>query len=149
MSEQVPVFIKKEDMPTAKEWARAIRSEGFGLELDTTWDKQKNRDGDYGYRSCSYYKLKNVGFELDIINRIDDPEYFEDFEEIDSNVKNFDLCVSFGIYREVDAMASEIARTILVKMAGDGIYFDLDQPIPINEALIICKEIDNEIRLKS
>ena len=147
MSEQVPVFIKKEKMPTAKEWADAIRAEGFGLELDTSWEEEDS-DGVYGYRPCSYYDVKEVGFELDIISREDEPEDFEEFEEIDSNVKNFDLCVSFGIYEEVDAIASGVAGAVLVKLAGDGIYFDLDEPIPLNEALDNCREIDNEMKLK-
>ena len=75
-------------MPTAKEWA-----EGFGLELDRSWEEEKDSNGIYGYRPCSYYAVKEVGFELDITSRE-------------------------------------------------------DEPIPLNEALANCREMDNEMKLK-
>jgi len=148
MSEQVPVFIKKEKIPTAKEWAEAIKSEGFGLEIDETWEEEKRCDGSYGYRPCRYYEVKDVGFELDFIMRDENPDYFQEYEELDSNVKKFDLAVCFGVYTEEDAMASAIAGTVLMKIVGEGVCFDLDDPISLESALVLCREVDREMKLK-
>ena len=147
MSEQVPVFIKKENMPTAKEWAEAIKSEGFGLELDISWDGREE-DGSYGYRPCRYYDVKDVGFELDLIMRDENFDYFQEYEELDKNIKKFDLAVCFGVYTEEDAMASAVAGTVLMKIAGEGVCFDLDEPISLASALVLCREVDKEMKLK-
>lgn len=139
-------MLKKEKMPRATEWAEQIKKEGFGLKIDTSYEEEKNdRDGIYGYRPCFYYNVDEIGYELDIILREQEAEDFQEWDDEFPEVKKFDLAVIFGIYEEDDANCAMVAGAVLAKMT-DGIYFDVDEPMPINKLYRQCKEIDNMMK---
>ena len=145
MSDSVFVMLKKENMPTAKEWADEIKKEGFGLEIDVTYEEERDVDGIYGFRPCKYYNLEDLGYELDILSREENSEDLEEWDEEFDEVKGCDLAVIFGIYEENDAYAAMVAGYILAKLTG-GIYFDIDEPIELEELEKLCRAIDEKLK---
>ena len=144
MSDSVFVMLKKENMPTAKEWAEEIKKEGFGLEIDTTYEEETDIDGIYGFRPCRYYDIEDIGYELDILSREDNSEDFEEWDEDFNEVRGCDLAVIFGAYEENDVYAVMVAGYILAKFAN-GIYFDVDEPMDLSELYKQCREVDAKL----
>jgi len=145
MSNSITVFLNKKNMPTAKEWANAIEKEGFGLKIDTSYEEEENNDGFYGFRPCKYYDLEDVGYELDILLREENLDDFSEWDEMFSEIKQYDSAVVFGVYSEYDSYASMVAGCVLAKISG-GIYFDLDEPVDLNELCLQCKDIDHKLK---
>lgn len=134
------VLLKKEKMPSPLEWAKAIQEEGFGLELDTSFDP--NQESIFGYRPCFFYG-KEVGFELTYTSREEDPEWFEEWEDYVENSSNFDFCVSFGI--RDDGESIQVAGAVLAKYT-DGVYLDVDVPMSITDAMKAAIEADKQMK---
>lgn len=145
MSDSVFVMLKKEKMPTAIEWAEEIKKEGFGLEIDTSYEQEADSDGIYGYRPCKYYDIEDIGYELDILSREENSTDFEEWDEEFTGVRVCDLAVIFGVYEENDVYAAMVAGAVLAKMTG-GIYFDVDEPIELNELYKMAREVNSKLK---
>ena len=144
MSDSITVFLNKNKMPTAKEWANAIEKEGFGLKIDTTYEQEEHIDGIYGFRLCKYYDMADVGYELDIINRDENVEDFEEWDKMHPELKQYDLAVVFGVFEEYDVYAAMVAGCVLAKIS-QGVYFDVDEPVDLNDLCAQFKEIDKKL----
>lgn len=145
MSDSITVFLSKKRMPKAKEWASAIEKERFGLKIDTSYEQETTNDGIYGFRSCKYYELEDVGYELDILLREENLEDFEEWDKMYPEVKQYDLAVVFGVYSEHDVYAAIVAGCVLAKISG-GMYFDIDEPVDLNELCLQCKDTDYKLK---
>ena len=145
MSDSIFVMLKKENMPTAKEWSDEVKKRGFGLEIDTTYEKEIDADGIYGFRPCKYYNIEDLGYELDILSRENNSEDFEEWDEDFSEVRECDLVVIFGVFEEDDVFAAMVAGYTLSKFSS-GVYFDVDKPIDLNELHKQCREVDTQLK---
>jgi len=148
MSDSIFVMLKKENMPTAKEWSDKIKSEGFGLEIDTSYEEEENSNGIYGFRPCKYYNVDDIGYELDILSRDENQEDFEEWNEEYPELKQYDLAVIFGIFEEDDAVAATVAGAVLTKMS-EGVFFDIDEPVEIDDLYSMAKKMDADMKQRS
>jgi hypothetical protein len=142
------VMLKKENMPKAKEWSEKIKSEGFGLEIDTSYEEEEDSGGIYGFRPCKYYNVEDIGYELDILSRDENQEDFEEWDEEFPELKQYDLAVIFGIYEEDDVKAVMVAGVVLTKMTN-GVFFDVDEALALDELYATAKQIDEEMKHSS
>ena len=145
MSDSVFVMLKKEKMPSAKEWANQIKKDGFGLEIDITYEQESDTNGIYGFRPCKYYNIDDAGYELDILSREENSEDFEEWAEDFDEIQEYDLAVIFNVYEKNDVYAAMVAGYVLAKLTN-GIYFDVDEPMDLEELHKQCREVDAELR---
>lgn len=142
MSAECYVMTTNLKMSNPSQWANKIISEGFGLQLDTSYDPKK--ESIFGYRPCKYYNLE-VGFELSYITRSSDREWFEEWEEEFEVIKSCDLCVIFSCFCEQDVEAAMVAGAVLAK-ASEGIYFDVDEPMKLEDVMDAARNIDAKMK---
>src|SRR6185503_18044613 len=60
------VFLSRDRLPTAEAWTRGLRSHGFDLQLDPTFDPARHS----GYLPCTY-QSNRAGFEYEISATVD------------------------------------------------------------------------------
>ncbi len=141
MVDECHVLLPASNMVAPDEWVRAIRAEGFCLELDTRYDPTEE-EGVFGYRPCLCLG-REVGFELSYARRADDPEWFSEWDGQWPEASQYDFCVSLGLRHEGDAVL--VAGAVLAKITG-GVYFAVDLPLSTDEAMAAAREADARLR---
>lgn len=116
MSVENNVFMIRANMPTPEEWASAIRSRGFEMELDSDFDVEEFE----GFLPCKY-KGEEAGFEY-----WSEPTCLEELveegllnEDEKSVLGESDFLVTLATHSDFrDLITSMIASAVLVELSG-------------------------------
>lgn len=119
MSLEVYVFLDRELLPTARQWASAIRNEGFDVDLDSDFDTNSHT----GFLQCPDSKS---GFEY-----IFEPLTKSTIDELNltpeerSRLDSKNSIVSFG-YKTEEDLSVVLAASFALKKISNGILFDAE-----------------------
>jgi hypothetical protein len=116
MSVVIQVFLAGERMPTPEQWAVALRTHGFDVDLDTDFDVRAFS----GFLPCKY-KGHDAGFEY----------YFEaaglvieSDERLRGAIAGRDSVVSFVTHSDFRELATSVIASGVLCAISDGVLFD-------------------------
>jgi hypothetical protein len=128
MSVVMSLFLNRSRMPTPKDWAEAIRSNGFEMEMDSDFDA-----GSFtGFLPCKYGG-QDAGFEYlrESVNRSELPDHAS------AQVGERDIVLSFVTHSDLRELASSLIASAVLCAISDGVLWDTesDEFIPASHAL--------------
>jgi hypothetical protein len=139
MSVVMSLFVNRSRMPSPADWARAIRSSGFELELDSDFDPESFS----GFLPCKYGGA-DAGFEYfrEAVNRDELPDH------VSVHVAERDTMINFVTHSDLAELAtSTIAGAVLCSIS-DGVLWDTeaDELVPATGALAWARKGEATIK---
>ena len=128
MSVVLAVFLDRSTMPSPPAWAKAIRSNGFDLDMDSDFDPASFS----GFLPCKYGGV-DAGFEF-LMDAVSSPELDENAA---ARIGHRDTRVDFVTHSDLrELAASMIAAGVLCAMS-DGVLWETEagEIVPASRAL--------------
>lgn len=128
MSVVLAVFLNRSSMPSPADWAKAIRSNGFDMEMDSDFDPASFS----GFLPCKY-GASDAGFEL-FTEAVSDSELDE---HVAAQIGRRDTRIDFVTHSELRELATSMIASAVLCAISDGVLWETeaDEIIPASRAL--------------
>jgi hypothetical protein len=116
VSLEIYVFMNKSAIPSADSWGAAVRSAGFNIELDSSFDPLT----DNGFVPCRFGSF-DTGFEYSLSAKDDVASVYPDVKLV---TEQYDSAVSFTWGGDTNECAAAVATAAVLTMLGSGLMYD-------------------------
>ena len=135
MSISRTVYVQRTNLPSAKEWADAVRAAGFPMELDSDFALESHE----GFLPVTY-EGKPAGFEY-FYSLVGEDEDGEDREH--PEVGDRDVGITFVTHSSMRELVTAVIAAAILCERSDGIVYDHESgdTITASEAVASAREL--------
>ncbi len=138
MSVSIVVFLHSAKLPTPSDWAEAIRTQGFDMQLDSDFDPRTKS----GFLPCQYASTV-AGFEYYFGEAADT----EPGDAAMQRIGDRDAAVSLVTHSEMRGLVTSVIAASVLCSLSDGLLWDTeaDELVPASGALGWAREMEAQL----
>jgi hypothetical protein len=139
MSIVMSLFVNRSRMASPVDWAKAIRSSGFDMDMDSDFDP----DSFTGFLPCKYGG-GDAGFEYfrEAVNKEELPDH------VSAHVAERDTMINFVTHSDLRELATSMIASAVLCAISDGVLWETeaDELVPASRALEWARSSDASIQ---